>query len=212
MIVNMLRTSHIPASKSRVIPRVHKLSMFNRSGAARPGSLFTPLLPVLEPLARAKTAHVAHSSYHKGHSTPPRAGDSIAAGPGALLALLVPALEPLAGAQRAVCALEHSAFISFLALLRHAAVVLVEPRVAVPRLQPVPKGCPNAFQDAGRRAEHRVQLWLRFCSAAQHQSWAGCLHLTKACACIAWYAADGVVYEIQTSDIPKLGFRSLMPA
>ena len=212
MIVNMQRTSNIPASQSRVIPHVQKLSMFNRSVAARPGGLLTPLLPALEPLARAKTAHIAHSLYHKAHSTPQRAGNSIAAGPGALFALLVPALEPLAGAQRAVCALEHSALISALALLRHTAVVLVVPRVAVPRLQPVPKGCPSAFQDAGGRAKDQVQLWLRFCSAAQPQSWASCMHLTKPCACIAWYAADGMVCETQTSDIPKLGSGSLMPA
>ena len=164
MIINMRRI-YVTHSSQLVPcnPHVHKMSMFDRSVAARPGALLTLLLPALEPLTRAKTAHVAHSCHDKAHCPPQRAGDSVAARPGALLALLVPALEPLAGAQRAVRALEHPALISALALLRHAAVVLVVPRVAVPRLQPAPQGCLSALQDAEGRAKHRVQLWMRFC-------------------------------------------------
>ena len=60
----------------------------------------------------------------------------VAAGPGALLALLVPSLQPLARAQRSVGALEYPALVCALPLLRYASVVLVVPRVAVPRLQP----------------------------------------------------------------------------
>ena len=59
---------------------------------------------------------------------------SVAAGPGALFALLVPALQPLARAQRPVRPLKHAALLRALPLLRYAPVVLVVPRVAVPRL------------------------------------------------------------------------------
>ena len=59
----------------------------------------------------------------------------VAARPGALLALLVPALEPLGGADGAVRALEHAALGRVISLLCCAPVVLVVPRVAVPRLR-----------------------------------------------------------------------------